>query len=129
MNNRVRLLSSVVIPSFMLFANSAGAENATYDAVLAGRECKDESQQITCEYRVGRSLYFAVVGIGSPDTAITVFKSDWDGDYYATYGLLHGCVIVKPGAKAPTSSLLMFAFVSPKNGKVYPSWGACQDGF
>jgi hypothetical protein len=105
------------------------ADNPTFDAVSAGRKCGDENQQLVCEYRVGKSLRFVVVGIGQPDTGITFYKADWDGDYYATYGLMHGCVIVKPGARAATSTLPSFAFVSPKNGKVYPSWESCQRGF
>jgi hypothetical protein len=105
------------------------ADNPTFDAVSAGRKCRDENQQLVCEYRVGKSLRFVVVGIGQPDTGITFYKSDWDGDYYATYGLLHGCVIVKPGPRTATTTLPSFAFVSPKNGKVYLSWETCQRGF
>ncbi|MEJ1966493.1 MAG: hypothetical protein WDO56_35125 [Gammaproteobacteria bacterium] len=60
-----------------------------------------------------------------PDAAVTFYKVDWDGDYYATYGLLHGCVIIKPGTGGAASGL-SFAFVSPINGKVYRTWEQCR---
>lgn len=100
--------------------------DGTYDATVAGRNCRDFHQQLSCEYRVGKSLHFEIAGIGDPDTAVTFYKVDWDGDYYATWGLLHGCVIVKAGAKARDPSPVNTAFVSPLNGKVYRTWQACS---
>jgi hypothetical protein len=118
-----------VLGCALLNQMALASDNKTYDVVVAGRKCTDENQQITCEYHVGSSLHFAVVALGTPEMAVTFFKADWDGDYYASYGFLHGCIIVKPGLKAPPSTLPMFAFVSPKNGKVYPDWRMCRDGF
>lgn len=63
-----------------------------------------------------------------PDTGITFARADFpQGDYYAQFGLRHGCVIVKHG---PDSRLfgLDFAFVSPINGKVYKTWEECKEG-
>jgi len=58
------------------------------------------------------------------------------GDFYPTYGLQHGCVIIKRGSKGVVNnelfgpgSLFDFAFVSPKNGKVYKTWQECQSGY
>lgn len=124
------IVRTAIAIALLAFTKSVAfaADNNTYDAAVAGRECKDENQNLVCEYRVGKSLHFAIVALGTPDMAITFFKSDWDGDYYGSYGFLHGCVIVKPGQKAPKTTLPMFAFVSPRNGKVYPDWRMCQDG-
>jgi len=82
---------------------------------------------LECSFNVGNDLYFVIAGIGMPDTSVTFMKSLFEGDYYATYGLLHGCVIVKKGLKyKELSAIFDMAFVSPKNGKVYRSWGECQ---
>ena len=57
-------------------------------------------------------------------------KSDFDGDFYVTFGVLHGCVIVKPGKNNPRFDLLsQFAFISPKNGKVCKDWERCRAGY
>lgn len=124
---RISALLVVAVSTTVTIAH--GSDNPTFDAVVAARKCSDENQQLVCEYRVGKSLRFAVVAIGMPDTAVTFFKSDWDGDYYATFGLMHGCVIVKPGAKSAATGLPRFAFVSSRNGKVYASWETCQRGY
>ena len=90
----------------------------------------DDLKQLTCEYQIGSSLYISIPGIGTPDTAVTLLKSDWKGDYYATFGLQHGCICVKPGALASQENVLSYnlAFISPKNGKVYETWQACKAG-
>lgn len=101
---------------------------STHDAIVAGMACKQNSfGSLECEYRVGRSLYFAVIGVGDKDAAITFYASSFDGDYYASVGVLHGCVVVKPGKEIQGPSVLDFAFVSPRNGKVYSDWQSCRD--
>ena len=102
------------------------AEKSTYELVLAAKSCKTWNQTISCEYTVGSGLKFSIDGIGQPDTGITFIKSSFDGDFYATFGTLHGCVVIKRGPKGTTSSAIRgpgsftdYAFVSPKNGKVY----------
>ena len=96
----------------------------------------DSGQQIECEYTVGTGLRFSLVGIGLPDMGITFWKSSFEGDFYATYGMRHGCIIVKRGKKARSNTALSgpgsisdYAFVSPKNGKVYRGWQECEVGF
>jgi len=115
------------------------AENqteTTYDLVVKGKSCKeDNSQQLEGNYQVGKDLHIAITGIGQPDTAITYMKSDFYGDFYATYGVMHGCIIVKRGPKGVTAedygvgSFFDYAFISPKNGKVYTDWEKCQAAF
>jgi hypothetical protein len=89
-----------------------------------------------CRYKVGKDLEFTIAGIGQPDTGVTFVKSSFEGDFYASFGIQHGCVIVKRGQKAVTSQELSgpdsafdFAFVSPKNGKVYRRWEESQTAF
>jgi hypothetical protein len=107
---------------------------STYDLVLAGKKCETGTNQtLSCEYTVGNGLKFTITGIGQPDTGITFMKSSFDEDFYASYGLLHGCVIVQRGTEGVKSedaleagSFADYAFVSPRNGKVYKSWNQCQ---
>lgn len=115
--------------SSQVVAQSAHAGTvSTYQAVVAGMKCtQSELGQFDCDYRVGRDLHFAVVGIGEDDTAITFYSARFEGDYYATVGVLHGCVIIKPGKAndvligAPGS----MAFVSPASGRVFRDWPSC----
>lgn len=100
---------------------------STYDAVVAGMKCHQHSMDsMECDYRVGRSLHFNIAGVGDKDASITFFQSSWDGDYYASVGVLHGCIVVKTGKQVQGPGVFDFAFVSPQNGKVYPDWQSCQ---
>lgn len=106
------------------FAQCVLASVETYDIVSAGKNCQeDRYQQLNCTYNAGKSLSIEIVGIGMPDTAIYFRKSDFDGDFYGVYGMLHDCIIIKN--KKDISDL---AFVSPKNGKVYKTWQECRSG-
>ena len=113
------------------------AENqneSTYNLVAKGKSCVEgESHQLECTYQVGKDLNISIAGIGQSDTSVTFFKSNFAGDSYATYGLRHGCIIVKRGDKGITNNQLNgpgsytdYAFISPKNGKVYSNWEECQ---
>lgn len=94
----------------------------TYDAILAGKACKEDYfQQLNCSYKVGKDLFVEIAGIGEKDTGIAFLKSDYHGDYYGKYSLLHGCIIVNNGNNSSD-----FAFISPHNGKVYKSWENCK---
>ena len=110
----------------MLFCTTAFADKSVYDAVVSGKSCTENRQQnISCSFTVGKDLLIEIAGIGSPDTGIAFLKSSIDGDYYAAYGLKHGCVIIKNGPRTK-KEVFDFAFVSPKNGKVYKTWESCQ---
>jgi hypothetical protein len=113
----------IAVAAAALFGHSSGhGPTSTYDAVVRGMSCKQQATgQLDCDYSVGHSLRFAIMGVGQPDAGITFFKVDFDGDYYATVGVLHGCVIVKPAR----GDLLSLAFVSPQNGRVYRDWPSC----
>jgi hypothetical protein len=108
-------------------------EKSTYHLVLSGKTCKTWHQTSSCEYSVGTGLKFSIDGIGQPDTGITFMKSSFDGDFYATYELLHGCIVIKRGPKGVESGAIDgpgsfndYAFVSPRSGNVYKSWQQCK---
>jgi len=115
-----------IIPLIFLLILSqvAAASGSTYDAVVKGKKCQEDSNQnLSCSYKVGKTLYIEIAGIGSPDTGIAFLKSDFKGDYYGKYGILHGCIIV-----ANANAMFDMAFISPMNGKVYKSWQECKRG-
>ncbi len=100
----------------------------TYRAVVAGMSCKQSSAgHLECDYRVGRSLHFTIAGVGDGDAGIAFMESSFGGDFYASVGLLHGCVIVWPGKASKNPNPLDVAFVSPRDGKVYQDWVTCGD--
>lgn len=121
---------------FSSYACASDTKKSTYQLTIEGKKCSESSsQQIDCDYRLGSGLWISIAGIGLPDTSVTFMKSSFEGDFYATYGIMHGCVIVKRGKKNPLppaaegpGSPTDYAFVSPKNGKVYRSWTQCQGG-
>lgn len=107
----------------------AGGRPSTYQVVVAGMKCLQNSMgSMECEYRVGRSLHFNIAGVGDKDAGIAFLASSFEGDYYAGIGVMHGCVIVKPGKAIEGPAALDFAFVSPRSGKVYSDWESCQRG-
>jgi len=108
-------------------AQPARQQPSTYDVVVAGMQCKQNSMEsLECDYRVGRSLHVNIAGVGDKDASITFLSASFEGDYYASVGVLHGCVIVKPGEERDGPGMLDFAFISPRSGKVYADWEACQ---
>jgi hypothetical protein len=111
----------------MILPTTMSAGGTAYDETLVGKSCKEALQQINCEYKVGKDLEFSIDGVGMPDTGITFVRANHRGDYYASFGLLHGCVIVKHGIHSELF-LADYAFVSPKNGKVYGTWQECKTG-
>ena len=112
-----------------------GPGPSAFDALLDGMSCKQQKNgQIRCDYQVGSSLRFAIAGVGQEDVVVSFVHLDSLGDFFASVAPLHGCVVVKPkrpeeAARAaglhPTDSVATFAYVSPRNGKVYRTWSAC----
>ena len=114
------LLAALLCPG-LAFAQS------TFDLIVKGKSCVEQkSQQVDCDYRIGTDFWLSVAGVGSSDAGVTFMKSDFKGKYYGTFGLAHGCVVVKTGTGNKTGSIFDFAFISPRNGKVYPDWPSCQ---
>jgi len=109
---------------FLVLWISPAWAGETYEKTLAGKSCEEDSrQQINCTYKIGKDLEIWINGIGLPDTGVTFAKSNVEGDFYATFGMRHLCVVV-------SGRLLMqgIAFISPKNGKVYKDWETCKAG-
>ena len=123
-------MKKIILATLLMGCGSAMGEASTYDLLVKGKHCVEEyDQQLTCNYKIGNDFHLAIVGIGLTDTAVTFMKSDLDGEYYGTFGLLHGCVIVKKGTKNKTTNPFEFAFISHKNGKIYKDWQSCKEGF
>lgn len=133
----MRLLTIGGLVLCSTLALEAQAPPSTVDVVVAGMTCRQSAitaGAMNCEYVVGKGLKFSIAGVGQEDAGVTIeHAAGYDSDYYLTFGLLHGCVIVKPGRLATDASLAggvvpRMAFVSPRNGKVYESWQQCQRG-
>jgi hypothetical protein len=126
--------AKLAMVAIALFCSAVYAADkpATYDMVVAGKECKPGPKgTTTCRYRVGESLDFIIEGIGSPDASIMFLKSDFDGDFYASYSPKYECVIVKRGLEKQRSKRRspLVAYVSPKNGDVFNDRYKCKSGY
>ena len=114
----------ILLTILLCFTQASIAANSTYNAVVAGKECEEgHNQNISCSYKIDNSLLIEIAGIGSQDAGIAFLKSDYKGKYYGKYGMLHGCIIINS-----TENYASFAFISPKNGKVYHTWQECAKG-
>jgi hypothetical protein len=118
------ILSALLVTS--LFSGLSFGQT-TFDLVVKGKSCNEQrTQQLDCDYKIGTQFWLSIASVGSSDAGVTFMKSDFNGKYYGTFGISHGCVIVKTGAANTTSSPFDLAFVSPRNGKVYKDWPSCQ---
>ena len=132
-----KILESALLTWIIVISpiSSAAEGLSTYDIVSSGKVCKQNpSHEFSCDYKVGNDLHFTIDGVGGDWTGITFLKSDIDGDFYAKYGMRHGCVIVRPGKKnwkkddvSGPGSPSDYAFVSPRSGKVYRDWKDCKE--
>ena len=119
----------VIVVLALFLASPAIAVDQTYENVVKGKNCQETNfQRLDCTYRVGRDLYIGIAGIGMPDTGINFYASSLKGDYYASVGVLHGCIIVTPGKLSEGKEDAGYAFISPQNGKVYKDWPSCKKG-
>ena len=122
---RILLLTALILPCVGV------AGDDVYLKTLAGKTCSEsKNQKIECTYTVGNDLKFIIGPIGDDYNSVTFLRSSFDGDYYASFGMLHGCIMVKPGKKTIESDEYIFgqfAFVSPKNGNVYRDWTECRN--
>ena len=136
MNVYLYAFMTLLTSSILLYmpSHSWADQSSTYDEVLKGKQCATHPnlQTLSCEYKVGADLHLSIDGIGQEDTGVTFMKSNAEGDFYATYGILHGCFVVKRGPKSHTEapggpgSMSDYAFISPRSGKVYRSWSECK---
>ena len=119
-------MKTIITIILLLFASqSAIASDGTYNAVVKGKKCYENSNHdLECSYKVGKTLHIVIAGIGSPNTGVYFLKSDSHGDYYGLTGPLYGWCIMVHSVKDGFD----FAYISPKNGKVYKSGPECKSG-
>ena len=105
---------------------SDSGKATTYDAVVRGMSCKQKATgEMTCDYKVGTSLRFEIVGVGQADVSVHFYKVDEQGSFTASMAPLNGCVRVVPRSDSSSTAAPDLAFVSPSDGKVYRTWNAC----
>lgn len=103
-------------------ANSAGS-HSLMELVEAGKSCSSERRGLECSYRVGNYFHVSITALGTAETGIHFLKSDESREIYASFGSMHGCVIVN--RMKGVGGFPEFVFLSPRNGKVYESWVEC----
>lgn len=120
---------SVALALLTFGCASAFAADTPFEATTRGTSCGSTSQgSLECKYKVGRDLEFSIAAVGQSDAGISFTRSSYSGDYYARFGVQHGCVVIAYGeqglkeAKNPS----VYAFVSPRTGRVYRAWTECQ---
>lgn len=118
-----------------LSTSARASATGAFDALLEGMACRQhKSGRMDCEFRVGSSIRFIIAGVGQEDVIVSFVQADSGSEYVVSMVPLHGCVVVKPTRTADATraagipaadSVVTFAFVSPKTGKVYRNWAAC----
>ena len=103
-------------------ANSA-KNSSLMELVDAGKSCSSERRGLECRYRVGDYFHVSIAALGTAETGIHFLKSDESREIYASFGSMHGCVIVN--RMKGVRGFPEFVFISPRNGKVYESWSDC----
>lgn len=124
----IKTASTMAFMLVTLLTSTLAFGQSTYERIVKGKSCYEQrSQQLNCDYKIGNDFWVSIAAVGSKDAGITFMKSDFNGKFYGTVGVAHGCVIVNTGAATTIQNPLDLAFVSPKNGKVYQDWPSCQD--
>ena len=106
------------------------AIESPFDATVTGAVCTPASDGVlSCHYKIGKGLELSIAAVGQSDAGIGFLRSNIDSDYYARFGVQHGCVIVMYGKRGlDQAKAVDFAFVSPRTGRVYKQWSACKEG-
>ena len=116
----------VLITGIATTVATSAVADSIYDLTVKGTSCQNRDVGgVDCTYRIGKDLEFEIAGIGDPDAGIAFTRSNMSGDFYAKFGLQHGCVIVVRGFAGSAPHPIDFAFVSPRNGRVYRTWQEC----
>jgi len=119
---RIAFMLAALLTSTLTFGQS------TFDRVVKGKSCSEQpNQQMNCDYKIGNEFWVSIAAVGGRETGINFMKSDFNGKFYGTVGVAHGCVIVRTGTSNAAQNPLDLAFVSPRNGKVYQDWLSCHD--
>lgn len=115
--------------ALLLCAAPVAALETPYAATSRGAQCGLQTDgTLTCRYRVGRDLEFALVRVAEPNVSLEIIRSDPEGDYTIDPSLLSRCVLVRYGGRgmAQGGSDFVMAAVSGRNGMVYRSLRECR---
>lgn len=120
-----------IIPAAVLVGCSSNvpqprSNESTFDVASRAKQChaQEAMGSIQCDYKIGNDLKIAIAAVGEESAGISFERSDFDGDFYGSVGVAHGCIVVTPGRKSNFE--MGYAFISPKNGKVYRTWWDCK---
>ena len=115
--------------SLVVIAGKIRAQTV-FEATTRGAKCSQNSAGARlCTYVVGQGLEISITGVGQSDAGVSFLRSDHKSDFWARMGMLHRCVIVVAGERAPKEFMTVngdFAFVSPRTGLVYRLWQECE---
>jgi len=125
--------SLMIVPIALLLLSVVPVRAAglsTFDVVSNSVSCNQSRGALHCKYKAGTSLSIEITGIGEKDVGIYIYKSDFDGDYFAVLGVGQACITVRRGKSNPESNpqgfSLDMAHISPQTGKVYRTVLECQ---
>jgi hypothetical protein len=119
----------IAVATFELLLPRSVRAQTAFEAATRGAVCTQNVQgSRLCHYKIGRNLEISIAGVGEGDAGISILRSSIDGDFYARFAVLHGCVIVAAGNAAPPAATTndgLYAFISPRDGKIYKTWQDC----
>jgi hypothetical protein len=100
-----------------------------FEATRKGAHCDLEADgSLACRYRAGRDLEFELRRVGERGVELRLIRSSEAGDYRADREMMSRCVFVRHGERGREQggSEFSYAFVSGRNGFVYPSLRDCR---
>ncbi|MEN6438606.1 MAG: hypothetical protein ABFD97_08485 [Syntrophobacter sp.] len=123
----------VLLPVLPVAAQGSDPISPACELASSGKSCSENQSgtSVDCDFKVGQDLQFSIVGIGQPDVKVIFSNSSINGDYYASFSILEGCVVVKHGKKGVSSPQELrkimndVAHISPKDANVYKTWEEC----
>ncbi|WP_157573289.1 hypothetical protein [Novosphingobium sp. AAP83] len=90
----------------------------------SSKKCENSERGRECNYQVGDFFKVSIADVGSKSAGIHFEKSNSDMPINASFGILHGCVIVN---RVDNKAMTEWVFISPKNGNVYNDWRECGE--
>jgi len=98
-------------------------DRSLFSIINASKKCAQTDRGMDCGYEAGNYFKVSIADIGRESAGIHFEKSNSDMPIYASFGILHGCVIVNHFKGA--NGIPEWVFISPKNGNVYKEWQEC----
>lgn len=101
----------------------AELEPALVQLLEQARRCSGSQ----CRFQLGTDFQITLTGVGQPNAGIVYERSNFEGQFYASFGVAHGCVIVQAGlARRNAQRPHDIAFIQPRTGTVFNSWQECK---